>query len=101
MRGEVMRNTVMNFAALLLGSLPFIMLAAVGVAFLTPSAYPSPPWAHVGQFADLPPDGTPVRVTVKHQQRDAWSRLPDRLVGFAYLRRLPSGVVLALRADHD
>jgi hypothetical protein len=82
--------------------LPFVVVSAVGTAFLsrTPTEPAHSTWVCVGQLAHLPDDGTPVRVAVQVPQRDAWTRLPDRKLGFVFLRRLPGGGVMALRAEH-
>ena len=97
-----MRQPIVQLAAVLTGCLPFALVTVVGTAFLssTASGRNASPWLRVAQLADLPATGVPVRVPVKLPQRDAWSRLPDRVLGYVYLRRLPDGRVSALRADH-
>lgn len=46
-------------------------------------------------LSELPEDGTPVRITLRSDLVDAWSRYRDRVIGSIYLRLMPNGQVLA------
>jgi len=76
--------------------------AATGAAFLfSPATTPdASPWVRVIDLASLPADGRPQRYGLSVEQRDAWTRLPDRFLGFVYLRRTrDSQGVIALRGS--
>jgi len=80
-------------------SLLIALIGGVGGAFLlTPVRAGTPsPWLHVADLAPLPEDGTPVLVAVAKPMYDAWTRLPDRVLGSIYLRRsLPTDEIIAL-----
>jgi hypothetical protein len=99
--GPPMRKNLVQIAPILIAGALFGILSAATAAFLIPTREPEPsPWVCVGQLAELPEDGTPRQVAVQLPQRDAWHALPDRRLGVVFLRRLPGGRVVALRAEH-
>jgi hypothetical protein len=90
-------------AVILLVSLPLTVLCGAGAAFLTaPAREPPPsPWFAVARLSALPDAGQPQRLAVLKPQRDAWARLPDIVLGYVFVRRLPvNGQVIVLRAEH-
>jgi hypothetical protein len=75
--------------------------AGAGLAFLLAPAWTPPPpaWLRVAEISELPTDGTPIRVAVAVADRDAWTRRPNRVLGHAFLRRVPTtGEVIALNS---
>ena len=46
----------------------------------------------------IPADGTPVAVTVRDDQEDAWNRFTDVPVGSIWLRRNPDGNIIAFNS---
>src|SRR5882672_3559368 len=80
-----------------------VLLGVPAVAFVTsPMRQESrSPWLFVANVADLPVDGQPRAMPVLVPDRDAWTRLPDRVVGWVFVRRV-SGVdqVLVLEPHH-
>jgi hypothetical protein len=78
-------------------------LAVPGWAFLLTPAHRDlePRWSHVTRLSSVPDDNVPhlFRVTTPHT--DAWTRYPDRVQGYVFLRRPPAAsTVYALRAYH-
>jgi hypothetical protein len=74
---------------------------AVGFAFLIgpPSSSARPEWAPVARLETMPADRLPQKVPIVVPQFDAWSRMPDEVSGYIFLRRLEGRPqVLALRA---
>ena len=65
--------------------------AGVGLAYLSsPHLHSnSPGWARVVDSRFLPADGIPRRYEMMVEQKDAWTRHPDRSVGRAFLIRNP------------
>ena len=66
-------------------------VAGVSTAFLmTPVRVTCrSPWVWVAEVGSIPEDGTPIRVTVVERQRDAWTWMPERKLGYVFLRRVP------------
>jgi len=46
------------------------------------------PFLPVASLEALPADGTPVKLTVRADKVDAWSRFPDQVVGAVFVRRV-------------
>jgi len=80
-----------------------VLLGVPAIAFVTsPSRHASAsPWLFVANWADLPVDGQPMRMSVLTPDWDTWTRRPDKIVGSAFVRRMP-GVdqVLVLEPHH-
>src|SRR5690349_13003942 len=79
------------------------LISAPSIAFLTDGARqpPESSWLRVVDLGSLPGDGQPMRFPILEPRRDAWNRLPDKLLGYVFLRRLPGcGQISALRAYH-
>lgn len=92
----------MKSATILLACLPLVGLGATGTAFLTyPTRVHSLPssWFAVASVSALPDDGQPVEFPILAPQDNAWTRMPGQVLGFVYLRKLPTHV-MALRAEH-
>lgn len=86
-------------------SLGFAYLALVGAGFIFlrgPVRQESPVgWVAVASLSSLRNDGSPQPHVVRVPQFDAWTRLPDCVIGGVFVRRLPgTRQVIALRADH-
>ena len=93
----------MKAAALSIAVLLALAITLPGVAFLTGSALAArkADWVNVGSHASLPDDGTPELVIVRVTRTDAWTRLPDEVIGRVWLRRVPdTAEVVALHHYH-
>lgn len=95
-----MQRTSMKAFLGLMSLLFATLVLGVGVMFLTPRLEAAPTEFWFALAVQLPADGEPVRVTIKSPQRDAWMRLSDRVLGHIFVRQLPNGQILALRAEH-
>lgn len=90
-----MRHAIMAFATVLI----FATVAGAGIAFVMSPVWATPPsrWRWVAEIAWLGEDGTPIRVAVTERQRDAWTWLPERILGYIFVRRNPAtGEIVAL-----
>jgi Rieske Fe-S protein len=69
-------------------------VAGAAVAFFAPlkSGRPTADFVHVTGLAALPPGALPVRLTVRDERTDAWTRYAEAPVGSVYLRRTDDGV---------
>jgi hypothetical protein len=90
------------FAVLLLCLLAAIPVGLGTVFLLDPLREDTPTeWARVAELTSIPDDGIPHRFPVYVSKRDAWTRLPDRVIGSVYLTRSArADSVTALRATH-
>lgn len=97
-----MRATYMKIAIVLLALVPLGTLGLASAAFLAPHREPAPgPWFKVATLGDLREDGEPIRAMITVPAHDAWAQLPDRFIGYVFVRRLPGdAAVVALRAEH-
>jgi hypothetical protein len=89
-----------------------LALAILGVAFAVPVAvafaslwHPGlkraePEWVAACMLQALPPDGIPQGIRVNVPRFDAWARLPDETVGYAFLRRIGTDEVRGLRGTY-
>jgi hypothetical protein len=91
------------FAVLILCLLAVTPVGLGTVFLLDPLHKDTPPeWARVAELTSIPDDGIPHRFPVYVSQHDAWTRLPDRVIGRVYLTRSARATrVTALRAAHS
>lgn len=47
-------------------------------------------------LAELPGDGSPQRIVLRADRRDAWNSFPNETIGAIFLRKLPDGSVQAV-----
>ncbi len=98
-----MQRLIQKTTIVLVAMAFFALTTAVAFAFLTTDGRGPrvSPWLPVTNQSSLPEDGQPRLFPVFTPRRDAWTQLPDEVVGHVYLRRLPGeGRVLALRPEH-
>jgi len=102
MNAMLQRRRKSILAAVILTILGGAPLAA-GLVFLVPNdvARPDSQWIRLTDISTISDDALPHRFQIYEPYYDAWARLPDRVVGGVFLRRLP-GIdnIIALRADH-
>ena len=84
-----MKHIAAKILALLLLIAPFAFIGVVGFAFLdsSASARTVPRWLTVSPISKIPIDGEPVLLPVWAPHWDAWTRLPDQIVGHIFARR--------------
>ncbi len=93
------RGVLKALVALVTGAAAYAVPVLAGiVGFLNPlgGKSQSSGFRRLATVDMLPEDGTPVQVTVVADRTDAWNRFPNEPIGGVFLRRLPSGEVLAL-----
>lgn len=94
------RRTFFSLLAVLIGGLVGLIPAASGVFFFLDPVLRKSRGAGGGLLrgpnaAELPSDGTPVRITLRSDIVDAWNVYRDRVIGSVYLRMMPNGQILA------
>lgn len=96
---ETPRRGFLSLLAVLFGSVAgLVPLGAGALFFLDPilrkraGGAGGMVWA--ANVAELPADGTPLRVTLRSDVVDAWTLYRDRVIGSVYLRLMPTGDVL-------
>lgn len=94
------RRTVVSLLAVLIGGVVGLIPAGSGLFFFLDPILRKSRGAGGGLLrgpnaAELPADGTPVRVTLRSDIVDAWTVYRDRVVGSVYLRMMPNGQVIA------
>ena len=84
-----MNSPVKMLTAMAVLALAFAVPFGVGLAGIwrTPALSERAEWVAVTTLDSLPAEGVPHRFPVSVPQFDAWNRLPDRVVGFVFLRR--------------
>lgn len=104
--GEPRRGFFATAFAYLVGLFCLAVPTAAGVVtFLNPlrkkrqGGAPAGEFTRVANLDDLPEDGTPVRVPVLADRRDAWNYFPEQPVGAVWLRRTEEGQVLAFQGE--
>lgn len=97
--GPQRRGALKTLIALASGVAAYAIPVFTGIAsFLNPLRQKSEAgdFRRLATLDMLPEDGAPVQVTVVADRNDAWNRFPHEPIGGVFLRRLPSGEVLAL-----
>jgi menaquinol-cytochrome c reductase iron-sulfur subunit len=99
---ENRRGFLARLVALLAGGTAVLAPAALGcVSFLNPLRLKGQGggFRKLATLAQLPQDGTPLRLTIFDERTDAWTRYPTDAVGAVYLRRTGKNQVVALQAS--
>ena len=86
-----MATPVLKIAVLFCSFAFLTATTAVGLAFLhIPSSQAEQnPWVRVSSLAAISDDGIPHEVPLFAKQSDGWTKLPDRVVGRVFVRRVP------------
>ena len=86
----IMTSTRKAWLAISFLFLDFAVPVAAGLATVldTRSKHIQPEWVAVSTLRALPEDGVPQLVPVRVSRFDAWSRMPDDVVGHVFLRRV-------------
>lgn len=97
------RHFLIQGFALLLSSLLALIPLAAGVAFFvdpllrrraTMKGATADGFLPVARLADLPDDGTPIRVSLRADKVDAWNLFRQQTVGTVYLRKIAGQVLV-------
>lgn len=96
----VPRRGFLSLLAVLAGGIAgLIPVAAAAIFFLDPIVRKREGagggMLRAANLSELPADGTPVRVTLRSDVKDAWTIYRDRVIGSIYLRLMPTGQVMA------
>ncbi len=91
-----MRRTFTKLTILLLSSAQVALFGALGLVFLAPPAseQSTARLYAVCRLSSLPADGKPIRLPVLAPHRDVGTRLPERVFGYVFVRKLQSGGVV-------
>lgn len=97
-------NRLKKLSAVTLILISCVTPLGIGVAVALNPLGRHPPdedeWVAVASLRDLPMSSAPRRVPVLVTRRDAWTTLPDRLVGEVFLRRTGEHEVAVLRTTY-
>jgi hypothetical protein len=97
-----MRRILLSFLAVIIGAIPILFVAAIGVAaiVLPPRGPERSQWVPLVDLSDLPTDGTPELIPVVAPQYDGWIRNEDRPVDGVLVRRTKEGVKVLIARHH-